>query len=240
MAAPRRAFLDANVLRGQLTTDVLLSVAASKLYSPRWSAEVLEEVRRNRPPGLPPERTESRFAQMAKAFPKAMVTDYEHLMPEMQADEKDKHVLAAAVSSRSDVLVTENVKDFDPPTTGSNAMPIERTSEFLGRLLSEEPQLVVASLEKMVARNRLAPRTMPELIDKMATQQELQAFAVELNNILPPQKRGTHPNLQALQAATTALDGLPSPTEAVANKPVEAPEVRKNVEGPEKSQDKEL
>lgn len=139
MADPRVAFLDANVLRGQLTTDVMLSLADNNLYEPQWSAEVLAEVKRNRPAGVTAERADARFARMADAFPEAMITDYEHLMPEMRADEKDKHVLAAAVHGEADVLVTENTKDFDPPTDGPYAMKVERTSEFVNHLLDEHP-----------------------------------------------------------------------------------------------------
>ena len=45
----------------------------------------------------------------------------------MRADEKDRHVLAAAVHGEVDVLVTENTKDFTPPTDGPHAMKVERT-----------------------------------------------------------------------------------------------------------------
>jgi hypothetical protein len=62
---------------------------------------VLEEVRRNRPPRLPEAAIDRRLSQMNRAFPKAMVSGYEHLMPQMQADDKDKHVLAAAVQAEA-------------------------------------------------------------------------------------------------------------------------------------------
>ncbi|WBQ01828.1 PIN domain-containing protein [Kribbella sp. CA-293567] len=240
MANPPVAFLDANVLRGQLTTDVMLSVADSKLFEPQWSAEVLDEVKRNRPAGVTAERADGRLAQMAKAFPEALITDYQHRMSDMRADEKDKHVLAAAVHGEADVLVTDNVKDFDPPATGSNAMPVERTSEFLGRLLAEEPQLVVDSMEKMVARNRRAPRTMPELIDKMVTQQDLKEFAHKLNGIVRPEQRGSHPDLQAVRAAKVALDGLSAPTRTAGETGVASEGRRGGGKGTEKSPGAEL
>jgi predicted nucleic acid-binding protein len=229
------AFLDANVLRGQLTTDIMLSLADRKLYEPQWSAEVLDEVKRNRPAGVTAERADARFAQMSKAFPEALVTDYQHLMPEMQADEKDKHVLAAAVHGQSDVLVTENTKDFAPPTSGPHAMKVERTSEFLNKMLEENPDQVVDAMQRMVDRNRRAPQTMPELIDKMATQQDLKGFAHKLNGMVPAEKQGSHPNLQATQAAKVALDGT-APAGKAVSAPGVAPEARKaGGEGPEKS-----
>src|SRR3954447_17987768 len=110
MAARVRAFLDANVLRGQLTTDVILTLAHARLLTPKWSAQVLDEVKRNRPDGLPAERIDSRFARMNQVFPAAMISGYEELMPRMHADDKHKHVLAAAIHSDAGVLVTENTR----------------------------------------------------------------------------------------------------------------------------------
>ncbi|WBQ01830.1 PIN domain-containing protein [Kribbella sp. CA-293567] len=240
MATVRTAFLDANVVRGQLTTDIMLTLAAERLYRPKWSPEVQAEAIRNKPPGASEQAVTGRFAQMDKVFPAAMTTGYDELTPQMRADEKDKHVLAAAVHSKADVLVTENTKDFDPPRSGSHAMKVERTSEFLNQVLDDNPDKVVRSLQKMVARNRRTPQTMPELIDKMATQQDLEGFAHKLNGIVPPEQRGTHPNLQTTQAAKAALDGVASPTKA-AEKPGSAPQARKaGASGPEKSADKEL
>jgi hypothetical protein len=46
----------------------------------------------------------------------------------------------------------------------------------------------------MVERNRREPTTMPELIDKMATQQDLKGFAHRPNEAVPPEQRRTrHP-----------------------------------------------
>ena len=54
-----RAFLDANVIRGQLTNDILLSLAEQDLLNPRWSQTVLDEMRRNRPAGVSEQRLQS-------------------------------------------------------------------------------------------------------------------------------------------------------------------------------------
>ncbi len=233
-----RAFLDANVLRGQLTTDVPLSLADERLFSPRWSQEVLAEVKRNRPDGVSEAKIDARFDQMNKAFPAAMTSGYERLMPEMQADEKDKHVLAAAVHSESTVLVTENTKDFDPPSKGAHAMKVERTSAFLNRLLSESPKRVTSATNKMVDRNRREPQTMSELIDKMATQTDLKGFAHKLNDVVPEEDRGTNASLQTSRSMKAALEGIAQPKGA-AVKPAETPEARKSVQGPEQGAEKD-
>ncbi|NIK56865.1 hypothetical protein BJY22_002582 [Kribbella shirazensis] len=50
---------------------------------------------------------DARVARMNHVLPAAMTSGYEALLPQMQADEKDKHVLAAPVDCRVSVLVTE-------------------------------------------------------------------------------------------------------------------------------------
>jgi hypothetical protein len=240
-SAPERAFLDANVIRGQLTNDILLSVAAHDVYEPRWSQEVIDEMRRNRPAGVSEEAIDKRIAQMNKFFPRAMTSGYEGLTPEMQADPKDQPVLAAAVHSGSDVLVTENVRDFNPPSTGPHAMRVERLSQFLNRKLSEQPERVQAALTQMVDRNRFSPRNMSELIDKMATMPELRAFAQRLNTVVPPDQRGTTEVLNANQRRTpesVALDGVADPRGATETSPSAVdPSSRIHTGGPNRDRD---
>lgn len=89
----------------------------------------------------------------------------------MRADAKDKHVLAAAVHSESTVLVTENVKDFHPPTNGPHAMPVQKTSQFLSQLVADNPGRAVAAMKEMIGRTSREPNTLPDLIAKLAAQQ---------------------------------------------------------------------
>ncbi|NIK55705.1 PIN domain-containing protein [Kribbella shirazensis] len=229
MPEPRRqAFLDANVLRGNLQTDVLLSLADNDAFAPRWSAQVLDEVHRNRPDGLSAGKMQRRLDQMNRAFPRAMVSGYEHLEPQMQADEKDKHVLAAAVHSESTVLVTENVKDFHPPTTGPHAMPVQKLSPFLSQVVDDNPQRAVAAMRQMISRTDREPNTMPALIDKLAAQQDLRGFAQKLNSVVPAEERGSHPTLeQGKSAQSVAFDGVASAAGA-AQKPESTPTASKH------------
>lgn len=228
-ARPERAFLDANVIRGQQTTDVLLSLAAERVYEPQWTQEVIDEMRRNRPPGLSEADIDRRIRTMNKAFPDAMVeAPPQGLQDQMQADPKDKHVLAGAVHSSSAVLVTDNLKDFHPPASGPNRMRVENLNQFLVRQLDQKPQRVQAGLQKMVDRYRRDPRTMSALIDTMAEGQELRGFAQKLNTVVPPEQRGTSPTLTANQRGAvlrTAFEGVPDPGTPQA--PSSAPEERK-------------
>ena len=214
---PERAYLDANVLRGQLTTNVLLTLAERRVFDPHWSQEVLDEVRRNRPEGVSEQKIDRRIAAMTRAFPKALTLGYEDLTPEMRADEKDRHVLAAAVHSRCAVVVTENDSDFSPAASGPHAMQIERLSDFLNRKLDEQPRAVVSAMQEMARRHMYGPKTMPELLDRMADQTELRRFAQKLNGSVPADQRGSDARLQSSardapeSAARTAQDGIAPP-----------------------------
>ena len=47
------------------------------------------------------------------AFPDAWVENYEPLVNLLELpDEKDRHVLAAAIKANSDIIGTNNIKDF--------------------------------------------------------------------------------------------------------------------------------
>lgn len=223
------AFLDANVIRGQLTTDVLLSVAEQGAFQPQWTQEVIDEMRRNRPSSVSEKAIDRRIAMMNEAFEDALTeTPPRALQDEMRADRKDQHVLAGAVHGRSDVLVTNNVKDFHPPTAGPHAMRVEKLNAFLIRKLDEDPQRVQAGLQEMVNRNRWEPQSMPALIDMMAEGQELRAFAQRLNAVVPPEQAGSSAVLTANQrgsARRAAFEGVDGPGTPEA--PSMAPEARK-------------
>ncbi len=229
-ARPERAFLDANVIRGQQTNDILLSLADREVFEPQWTQQVIDEMRRNRPPELSEADIDRRISMMNRAFPEAMTeAPPPDLQDQMRADPKDKHVLAGAVHSESDVLVTDNLKDFDAPSSGSHAMRVEGLNQFLNRKLEEDPERVQAALHDMLQRYKRDPRTMSALIDTMAEGQELRGFAKKLNSVVPPEQRGTSEVLAAGQrgsAQRAALEGVARPGKVQA--PAEAPEASKS------------
>lgn len=99
-------FLDTCVLLRPYLCDRLLSVAEAGVYRPLWSDGVLEELRRDLvKAGAGPEAIGHRLDQMAAYFPGAQITGYENLTGSMTNHSKDRHVLAAAVAGRADVLV---------------------------------------------------------------------------------------------------------------------------------------
>ena len=106
--------LDACVLIPMPIADLLLRLATAKEFRPLWSDEILNEVESNLVKKLhkDPHSARRRVNAMRGFFPDALVENYESLVPAMTNDPKDRHVLAAAVRSRAELIVTSNQKDF--------------------------------------------------------------------------------------------------------------------------------
>src|SRR3954466_8045695 len=92
-----------------------MRAAERKLYEPRWSRQILEEVStalKTKRLDLDPTRINRTITRLLAAFPDALVESYEALVPSMKNHPHDRHVLAAAVHTKADVLVTSNTRDF--------------------------------------------------------------------------------------------------------------------------------
>ncbi len=102
--------------------------------------------RRFAPPGDPCVR------QMRTTFPDATVTGWERLVPTIELpDPDDRHVVAAAMAGRADVIVTDNLTDFPPAALPA---PLTRQSldDFLLDKLDLHPDLVVKAVRAIAAR----------------------------------------------------------------------------------------
>jgi predicted nucleic acid-binding protein len=165
---PFPAFLDACVLIPIRLTDLLLRLAEAGTHRALWSAEVLDEVERNLVGyfGLEPSQAKRRLTGMCEAFPDAMVTDYESLIPAMTNHPKDRHVLAAAARAHAAVIVTANLKDF--PTAALEPYRIEaiHPDDFLLDQLDLYPSVTLRCLRELVRALERPPETMSEFLER--------------------------------------------------------------------------
>src|SRR5947209_5547480 len=108
------ALLDANVLWPQALRDTLIRAAIWDLYRPAWTLQILDEMSRSLVRAGRVERTRiDRTVQlMRENCPHFLVEGYEGLIPEMRNNEKDRHVLAAAVRVQANTIVTSNTRHF--------------------------------------------------------------------------------------------------------------------------------
>ena len=174
------AVLDANVLYPQWLRDVMLTLAAMGYYEPRWSGQIIDEMRRNvlaNHPSINPRRfDDSTLAALHGAFPGARVEPPDDLIETMDNATDDRHVLAAAITAQAHLVVTANVTDFQSPryvTAGHVA--IETPTDFLITVLDTHPDLVATVLLHLATRRRDVA-TIADVLDHLARNYALQPF----------------------------------------------------------------
>ena len=123
---------------------------------------------------------------MESAFPDAMVTGYETFIEKMENDEKDRHVLAAAVRTKADAIVTSNGKDFPqrclepfgiekltPDTFLLHQWHLDR--KLVERKLQDQAEASDRSLEALLI---LLGKMVPKFIEAVRRQEPSATFSV--------------------------------------------------------------
>lgn len=164
------ALLDANVLYPPYLRDLLLRFAQAGVFEPRWSAEILDEVARNIKKGrgeAEQQKVERMLSLMRRHFEDAEVTGYEALTPAMTNEEKDRHVLAAAIVGGSDVIVTSNLKHFPRAALEPYDMDVQGPDEFLCHQWEQaDPERIVYILRRWTDQLRRHPATLEEILEE--------------------------------------------------------------------------
>jgi hypothetical protein len=107
---------------------------------------------------------------MASYFPGAKVTGFESLLPSMTNDEKDRHVLAAAVVGDAEVIVTSNFKHFPESALAPFGIEAQSPDEFLMRLVDLYPRDMVRIVLAQTEDLRHPPMSVDEVLDDIALQ----------------------------------------------------------------------
>lgn len=110
-----KVVIDACVLANAQVCNVLLTLAETpRLYLPRWSERILEETNRTQKSKLEwnPAIADKFQKALESYFPEAIVRGFEHLIDHCQNQENDRHVLACAIHSKAELIITFNTKDF--------------------------------------------------------------------------------------------------------------------------------
>lgn len=179
---PFWAVLDTSALFPMRFADALLCIAETSVYQPLWSEKILEELRQNVRQQYPDADIEWRIDQMKRYFPEALVERFEQLEPCLENDLKDRHVLAAAVVGRAQVIVTDNLKDFPKGSCSPYGIEAQSCDEFLTHCLHIDPVKVASAIYKVSTSKKKQPRSVDEVIDALA--ENAPGFARELREFL--------------------------------------------------------
>ncbi|NDJ22107.1 PIN domain-containing protein [Nostoc sp. B(2019)] len=158
--------LDACVLFPMYLRDTLLSTAEAGLYVPYWSQEILDEAMGNLvlKGKISTEKAIDLEETIKAAFPEAMVKVPVGLKEVMTNNPKDRHVLAAAVVARVDILVTDNLTDFDTKALTPWNIKAQSPDDFLSNLFDDYPEEMVQIVRKQSQKYRRRALTLAELL----------------------------------------------------------------------------
>ncbi len=167
------AVYDACVLYPAPLRDLLMHLAMSNLFRAKWSDEIHEEWIRNvlkERPDLTREKLHRTRQNMDKHVD-GLVFGYESLIPGLTLpDGNDRHVLAAAIRARADVIVTFNLKDFPAEYLSQFDIEAQHPDDFVFHLTDLNPEAVCEAAKRQRASLKSPPMSVADFLGIMEQQ----------------------------------------------------------------------
>lgn len=103
----------------------------------------------------------------------ALIEGYQNLIPAIEGlpEPADRHVLAAAIVGRADIIVTYNLRDFPETVLGQYNIEAQHPDEFVRHLIDLNESLVCSAAKKQRATLNNPPKSVEEFPDGLAKQQ---------------------------------------------------------------------
>lgn len=173
---------DANVLYPNTLRDLLIRIAQAGLVQAKWTAAILDEVdgalRRGRPDISEEKRARLR-ALMNDAVPDCLVTGFEPLVPVLELpDAKDRHVVAAAIRAKAQLIVTDNLDDFPSAYLAGWDIEPKSADDFLVDQIHLNRQVVYAAVQRIADSRQHPPETVEDVLAQLERGGLAQAVAV--------------------------------------------------------------
>ena len=157
------ALLDACVLYSAPARDIILRISLAGLYRLKWSEDIHAEWMRNlaaNRPDIPPERIARLRHLIDDGAPGALVAGYESLAGALELpDADDRHVLAAAIMGKADVIVTYNLKDFPTEALAPYGIEAQHPDQFLRHQFDLAPDRVGGVVRELRRGLKEPPRS---------------------------------------------------------------------------------
>lgn len=162
---------DANVLYPNSLRDLLIRVAQAGLVEAKWTEKILDEtfssLRRVRT-DLDPAKLDRTRQLMNRAIRDVLVTGYEPLVEVLDLpDPDDRHVLAAAITARAQVIVTDNLKDFPRERLVPWNIEARSADDFVLDLIDLNQQSVYAQVQRMADAWQNPPGTVEDVLTSL-------------------------------------------------------------------------
>jgi predicted nucleic acid-binding protein len=149
-------------------------LALTNLFKARWTDEIhsewLRNVLENRPDLTLEQLTRTKNLMNANVRD-CLVTGYEALIPLIELpDPDDRHVLAAAIRSQANVIVTFNINDFPDQALAPYGVEAQHPDEFILHLIDLNSAAVCEAAQKHRSTLKNPPKTPDEYLDTLLKQ----------------------------------------------------------------------
>lgn len=152
------ALYDANVLYPAPLRDLLMQLAYDEVIEAHWTSQIHDEWIRNVAldrPDLNPEKLQAVAQLMDSSVEGALIQGFEAGIETLTLpDPDDRHVLAAAIHAKAQVIVTNNLKDFPREVLAPFGIQAQNADDFVLGLLETNQAVVVQVLRTIQARLR--------------------------------------------------------------------------------------
>ncbi|NEV62781.1 PIN domain-containing protein [Thiorhodococcus minor] len=154
--------------------DLMIRLAQTRRFHARWTEEIQREwlaaLLRNRPE-LDEAKLQRTTTLINQAVPDCLVTGYGHLIDRLSLpDPNDRHVLAAAIRSGAQVIVTTNLKDFPQVALADFDIDARHPDDFILDLADLDPAIVTTSAKLQRAALKHPPLLAETFIDTLRRQ----------------------------------------------------------------------
>lgn len=180
------AVLDVCVLYPAPLRDLLMHLALVDAFRARWTEEIHAEWMRNvlaNRPDLRSEQLERTRELMNLHARDALIGGYESLTDTLTLpDSGDWHVLAAAIYSKADQIVTFNLRDFPKKSLSPFGIEAVHPDNFILRLIESDAEKVVRAAERQRQSLKNPPKSREEFLSILSVQ-KLQATVEKLQSL---------------------------------------------------------
>lgn len=166
------AVYDADVLYPNTLRDLLIRIAQlPHLVQAKWTHEILEEVAvalRKNHPDISAGKTDRLRERMNAAVRDCLVSGYEPLIAALELpDPNDRHVLAAAIKAKAQIIVTKNLRDFPAERLAPWGLKAKSPDSFVGDQIDIDRQAVWACVQQIVDSRTRNPVTIEDVLKQL-------------------------------------------------------------------------
>ncbi len=176
------ALFDACVLYPAPLRDLLMHLAMTDLFRAKWTDQIhdewIEGVLRERP-DLTREQLQRTRELMNAHVRDCLVTGYEALIAAVELpDPEDRHVLAAAIKSGADMIVTYNLKHFPNDLLAPYGIEAAHPDDFINYQLDLAVNRVCAAAKRHRESLKRPPQSVAEYLESLERQGLIQTVLV--------------------------------------------------------------